>query len=188
MPQRRTLYLTQSQSFELLGEKGVAIGESNERSDFFFGISIDRNSCSPCIIASPTTNPATFLSRSRKFPFTYGKTHFTTNQANIRAVASYLGLGEISLEPLAKFAQTLLDIFINKEALLLETKVSGRSDGCFRVTEARFGFDDAAYKSSKRQEDIHKLRNMAQEVPEEVEAEKEGIVYVKYECCYPKIL
>ncbi|EEH08294.1 succinyl-CoA ligase alpha-chain [Histoplasma capsulatum G186AR] len=179
MPQRRTLYLTQSQSFDLLGEKGVAIGESNKRSDFFFGISIDRNSRSPCIIASPTTNPATFLSRSRKFPFTYGKTHFTANQANIRAVASYLGLGEISLEPLAKFAQTLLDIFINKEALLLETKVSRRSDGSFRVTEARFGFDDAAYKSSKRQEDIHKLRNMAQEVPEEVEAEKEGIVYVK---------
>lgn len=42
-------------------------------------------------------------------------------------------------------------------------------------------FDDAAYRSTKRQEDIHRLRQKDQEVPEEVEAEKDGIVYVKFD-------
>ncbi|KAL2377757.1 hypothetical protein RJZ90_006491 [Blastomyces dermatitidis] len=179
MSQRRNLYLKQSQSFDLLKEKGVAIGESNEASDFLFGIVIDRKSRSPCILASPTTNPATQVSLSRKFSFTYGRTQFTPDQANIRAVASHLNLGESSLEPLAKLAQNLLDIFMNKEAFVLETMVSVGSDGSFQINGARFGFDDAAFKSSKRQEDIHKLRNKAEEVPEEVEAENEGIVYVK---------
>ncbi|PGH01353.1 succinyl-CoA synthetase alpha subunit [Blastomyces parvus] len=179
MSQRRSLYLKQSQSFDLLKEKGVAIGEPNESSNFLFGISIDRQSRSPCIVASPTTNPTTQVSLSRKFPFAYGRTQFTPDQASIRAVASHLNLGEASLEPLAKLGQNLLDIFTNKEAFVLETKVSVGSDGGFQVNGARFGFDDAAYKSSKRQEDIHKLRNKAEEVPEEIEAENHGIVYIK---------
>ncbi|OJD18307.1 hypothetical protein AJ78_01684 [Emergomyces pasteurianus Ep9510] len=178
--QRRNLYLKQSQSFDLLKESGVAVGEPTEFSDFFLGISIDRKSRSPCIIASPTTNPATQVSRARKFPFTYcGSTQFTPNEAIIRAVAKHLSFGEPALEPLAKLAQNLLDIFMKKEAFVLETKVSVSTNGSFQVNGARFGFDDAAYKSSKRQEDIHRLRNKAEEVPEEVEAENEGIVYVK---------
>ncbi|PGH34754.1 succinyl-CoA synthetase alpha subunit [[Emmonsia] crescens] len=179
IPQRRNLYLKQSQSFDLLKKKGVAIGEPNEFSDFFFGISIDRKSRSPCIIASPTTNPATQVSRSKKFPFTYGSMQFTADEANIRAVANHLSLRESALEPLSKLAQNLLDIFMKKEAFVLETKVSVSSNGGFQVNGARFGFDDAAYKSSKRQEDIHGLRNKTEEVPEEIEAENEGIVYIK---------
>ena len=31
-----------------------------------------------------------------------------------------------------------------------------------------------------RQKDIQALRNIAEEVPEEVEAEKDGIVYIKF--------
>jgi succinyl-CoA synthetase alpha subunit len=40
-------------------------------------------------------------------------------------------------------------------------------------------FDDSAYKSGKRQEDIHRLRQKDSEDPQEVEAEKDGIVYVR---------
>ncbi|OAX78070.1 hypothetical protein ACJ72_07625 [Emergomyces africanus] len=176
---RRNLYLKQSQSFDLLKESGIAVGEPNGFSDFFLGISIDRKSRSPCIIASPTTNPATQVSRARKFPFSYSSTQFTPKEAIIRAVANHLSFREPALEPLAKLAQNLLDIFMKKEAFVLETKVSVLGNGSFQVNGARFGFDDAAYKSSKRQEDIHRLRNKAEEVPEEVEAENDGIVYVK---------
>ncbi|KAK2780996.1 hypothetical protein FQN52_004329 [Onygenales sp. PD_12] len=177
--QRRNLYLKQSQSFDLLKEKGVAVGGSNQPSDFFLGLSIDRNSHSPCVIASPTTDPATSLSLSRKFPFDYNKKEFRADGADVQAIASHIGLGESALEPLARLSQNLLDIYMSKEAFVLETQVSVTNDGSFQVNGARFGFDDAAYKSSKRQEDIHKLRNKAEEVPEEVEAEKDGIVYVK---------
>lgn len=54
------------------------------------------------------------------------------------------------------------------------------ADGKLEVYDARFGFDDAAYRSAGRQEEVHKLRDMKEEVLEEVVAEKDGIVYVKY--------
>ena len=83
---------------------------------------------------------------------------------------------------LAALVQEIVSLFMTKEAFLLETNVSLAPNGNLEVRGARFGFDDAAYRSSKRQEDIHKLRNKAEEVPAEVEAEKDGIVYIK--CVY----
>lgn len=53
------------------------------------------------------------------------------------------------------------------------------SEESLQVSGAKFGFDDAAYRSSGRQQEVHSLRSDAEEVPEEVEAEKDGIVYVK---------
>lgn len=53
-------------------------------------------------------------------------------------------------------------------------------DGKLEVYDARFGFDDAAYRSAGRQEEVHQLRDKEEEVPEEVVAEKDGIVYIKY--------
>ena len=42
-----------------------------------------------------------------------------------------------------------------------------------------FRSDDSSFRSSKRQADIHNLRQKEREQPEEVEAEKDGIVYVR---------
>src|SRR6202043_367521 len=44
---------------------------------------------------------------------------------------------------------------------------------------ARFGFDDAAFRSAERQVDIHGLRCVEDEMSEEAEAERDGIVYIK---------
>lgn len=134
---------------------------------------------SPCIIASPTTDfdPA----QSRKFPFSYTQNNFV-NSSLIAALASHLGLPDSAHGKLADLVQALWEIFTEKEAFVLETRVDISATGDLEVHGARFGFDDAAFRSAGRQEVIHRLRNTAEEVPEEVEAEKDGIVYVKYEC------
>lgn len=75
--------------------------------------------------------------------------------------------------------QALWDIFREKEAFVLETQIGTAANGGLEVHTARFGFDDAAFRSSGRQEEIHRLRNIAEEVPAEVEAEKDGIVFIK---------
>lgn len=95
-------------------------------------------------------------------------------------MTSYVGLPESSRGKLASLIQTLWNIFKEKEAFVLETRVGASANGSLEVRGARFGFDDAAFRSSGRQEEIHSLRNTAEEVPEEVEAEKDGIVYVKW--------
>ena len=146
-------------------------------SDVAVSISIDRTSLSPCIVASPSAkfDPT----QSHKFPFSYTENSFLESPI-IAAVASHLGLPTSTHSKLAGLIQSLWEIFKEKEAFVLETLVGVAKDGDLEVHAARLGFDDAAFRSSGRQEDIHSLRNTAEEVPEEVEAEKDGIVYVKY--------
>lgn len=179
--QRRTLYIKQNQALEMLKEKGVVTADiAGSEDDFKLAISIDRTALSPCIAASPTTHPTDSLARSRKFPFNYGKREFDANGIQIRDVAHHLALPKSGHGQLAKLLEKLVDIFMTKEAFLLEIRAAVTKNGELQVSGAQFGFDDAAFTSSKRQEDIHSLRNKAEEVPEEVEAEKDGIVYVKY--------
>jgi succinyl-CoA synthetase alpha subunit len=175
--QRRSLHIKQSQAFDILKQKSIPVNETTSRSDFSVSITVDRTALSPCIIASPTSDFDT--TRSQKFPFPYSQTTFTDSSI-ITTVASHLDLPASAHEKLAGFVQALWEIYKEKEAFVLETRVGVSADGALEVHGARFGFDDAAFRSSGRQEDIHKLRNKSEEVPEEVEAEKDGIVYVKY--------
>jgi succinyl-CoA synthetase alpha subunit len=175
-PQKRSLYVKQFQAFDILKQKAVPVNEAPSTSDFSVDICVDRTALSPCIIASPS---ASDLEKSRKFPFAYSQASFDKSPI-ISEVSSHLGLPESANSQLAGLVQALWEIFKEKEAFVLETRVGTSADGRLEVHGARFGFDDAAFRSSKRQEEIHSLRNTAEEVPEEVEAEKDGIVYVKY--------
>ncbi|KAJ5227953.1 hypothetical protein N7489_008661 [Penicillium chrysogenum] len=177
--QKRSLYIKQFQAFDILKQKSIPVNESASSSDSSVSVSItvDRTALSPCIIASSTSesNPA----QSLKFPFPYTQTEF--GSSIIAAVASHLGHPASAHEQLTGLVQALWEIYKEKEAFTLETQLAISADGTLEVHGARFGFDDAAYRSSGRQEDIHKLRDTAEEVAEEVEAEKDGIVYVKLE-------
>ena len=180
---KRNLYIKQFQAFDILKQKSVPVNESAPSSDSSISVSItvDRTALSPCIIASPTSDSTT--SQSQKFPFPYTQTEFESSV--IAAVASHLGLPYSTHEQLAGIVQALWEIYKVKEAFTLETQIGVSADGALEIHGARFGFDDAAFRSSGRQEDIHKLRNKSEEVPEEVEAEKDGIVYVKYVEAHP---
>ncbi|CAG8427292.1 unnamed protein product [Penicillium salamii] len=175
--QKRSLYIKQFQAFDILEQKGISVSTSASSSDVSVSITVDRTALSPCIIAAPTANSNT--DASQKFPFPYTQAAFDETSV-ITAVASHLGLPTSSHRQLATFVQSLWEIYKEKEAFVLETQAGITAAGSFEVHGARFGFDDAAFRSSGRQEDIHNLRNIAEEVPEEVEAEKDGIVYVKY--------
>lgn len=176
--QKRSLYIKQSQALDILKQKSVIFSETPSASDFAVSVSIDRTALSPCIIAAPAaeSDPSQF----RRFPFSYAQRNINEGGSLIPEVASHVGLPVSAHGRLSGLVQALWEIFQEKEAFVLETRVGSTSDGSLEVHGARFGFDDAAFRSSGRQEDIHRLRNTAEEVPEEVEAEKDGIVYVKY--------
>jgi succinyl-CoA synthetase alpha subunit len=190
--QKRTLYLKQSQAFDMLEARGIATIESPLTDDahpipddtpasskeHLLSISIDRTARSPCIIASPSTDPADMFQLAEKFPFTYGSDG-ATSDAMLENVSKHLGMEGVAQKGLANLISTLVDIFMSKEAIMLETKFAIREDGTLQVQDAKFGFDDAAYKSSGRQKEIHALRDKDAEVREEVMAEKEGMIYVK---------
>lgn len=170
--QVRSLYITSDQALKILEEEGVKVSSSGGDEQRLLAISIDRSARSPCIVASPSAGSDS-VALSKTFPFDYGA---PIPASHVTAVLSHLGLLESKHEDLTSLLDSLQKIFMEKEAFVLETKL----DNSLLVTSARFGFDDAAFRSSGRQSNVHGLRDKSIEVREEVEAEKDGIVYVKY--------
>ncbi|GES58995.1 hypothetical protein ATETN484_0003021700 [Aspergillus terreus] len=176
--QKRSLFVKQFQALDMLREKSIPVRETApSESDIYLNLTVDRTALSPCILAS-TSADFTPAATSR-FPFPYTTTRFTDGENSIiEAAASHLQLPASAKGRLAELIQALWEIFREKEAYLLKVRTSP-VDGAFEVRGARFGFDDAAFRSSGRQEEVHRLRQPEEEVREEVEAEKDGIVYVK---------
>lgn len=91
-------------------------------------------------------------------------------------VSKRLGQPETKPEPLGRILRGMFKIFSEKEAINLETNLLDTSDGQIICSDSAFFFDDAA---QKRQPGLFALRDSAQEIQEEVEAEKYGLVYVR---------
>lgn len=173
--QKRTLYIGEDLALNLLRERGINAGQySGKGRKRLLAVAVDRTTLSPCIIASPATGDEAHT-EIKKFPFDYRKGFDNAEASNI---AEHLQLGKSTRESLPKLINGLVDLYMKKEAFLLEAMFVERL-GELKVVGANFGFDDAAFRSTKRQADIHALRRIEDEDPQEVEAEKDGIVYIK---------
>ncbi|KAI8629121.1 hypothetical protein F5Y19DRAFT_485046 [Xylariaceae sp. FL1651] len=180
MPQKRSIYLAQSTAFELLRQRGISIvpviSEQSERR--LLAVTLNRSTNSPCIIASPSIDGD--ATKMKRFDYDYG---IGATALDIDAIASHIGLDTSSVEVISSLhtlVTELVILFAEKEAYLLETHlITSNQNPQIAVTAARFGFDDAAHRSGKRQADIQALRDIRVEDPAEVDVEKDGIVYIK---------
>lgn len=182
-PQKRHLFLGGDKARKLLEERGVPVStkERQEIDKRYLAFTVDRTNRCPAIIASPTAQEGKRLARARTFSYDY---HGGPSEQMVKEVFEQLHMDAAppaAMATLGKLIRALADIFKSNEAYALATHFSGTRDGNIRVERADFGFDDSAPKSGKRQKDIFALRDKWQEDPDEVEAEKDGIVYVKYE-------
>ncbi|KAL5314024.1 hypothetical protein ACEPPN_018448 [Leptodophora sp. 'Broadleaf-Isolate-01'] len=174
--QKRNLYIREELAQDLLRERGFNASKySGKGTKRMLAVGVDRANMSPCIIASPATNLEEPHAGAKKFPFEYQK---GVDASQIQQIADHLQLSESSKDALPKLVNGLVKLFMEKEAFLLETMLVERL-GDLKIVGANFGFDDAAFRSTKRQADIHALRRIEDEDAQEVEAENDGIVYIK---------
>ncbi|GAB1311158.1 Putative ATP-grasp subdomain 2 [Madurella fahalii] len=177
--QRRHIYITEDKCLDLLREAGGincgAYSGSGVRK--FLAVGIDRSTRSPCILAAPTVEQDRLRDTMKRHPFDY---HSGPNVLSVDRIANHLQLGrkESIVESLRRLVKGLTAIFYEKEAFLLTTSIVERL-GEIKVVGAHFGFDDAAYRSCGRQAAVQALRDTAAEDPSALEAEKNGIVYIK---------
>lgn len=181
--QQRSLIIKPSQAFDILRDRGVKLaaeaapsGEGGK----MLAVAIDRSRRMPCIVASPTSDAAKVFKESRRYPFEYGSKDASADEM-VDRVAERLQVGAEAKPALKALIEQLVDLYMTKEAAVLRTTIDVTSSGEITVTGAQFRFDDAAFRSSKRQKDIHALRDLEAEVQEELDAEKEGMAYVKME-------
>ncbi|KAI2042138.1 hypothetical protein LOZ44_006353 [Ophidiomyces ophidiicola] len=173
---RRGLHLSRARSLYLLKENNIHVSDSLGSGTFFLGVAIDRETCSPCIIASPTSEPATYIEFAKRFPFDYGKMKISLE--DISCISRHLGLHETAQKSLFEILQALVNVFMIQKVFLLETRVTVTTCGNLEVQDACVSFDHATYKNTNKRENPHIFRNKDLETPEEAEAEKSGMVYV----------
>jgi succinyl-CoA synthetase alpha subunit len=177
--QRRSLYIRQDQALDMLKQRGIPTVDAPVSDDpKMIAISIDRSTRQPCVVASPTTNPTSIYNNTKRFPFAYASDEGTSEDMMDR-VSAHLNVSGKGRPVLQKLITELVDLYMSKEAFVLRTHFMITDNGEMQVQAAKFGFDDAAFRSSKRQADVHALREIEKEAQEEVAAEKEGMVYVK---------
>ena len=97
----------------------------------------------------------------------------------VKTVSAHLGVSGQAQKALRGLIADLVDIFMSKEAFVVQTLIAFDDYGAVHVQKAKFGFDDAAFRSSGRQAEVHALRDIESEVTQEIEAEKAGMIYVK---------
>jgi succinyl-CoA synthetase alpha subunit len=183
--QQRGLYIRPVQAPRVLepyleNVNGVELTSDAAPSDaFYVGLTVDRSERQPCIRVSPTTDVNTFRETAKRFPFDQRD---NPPESLIKQAIDHIN-AKSSSEQLTGLIKALAIMYREKEAVTLSGSVSIGSDGNLKLHAPSMvlQFDDSAFKSSKRQQDIHSLRQKEREQPEEVEAEKDGIVFVRLE-------
>ncbi|KAH8144842.1 uncharacterized protein LAJ45_11179 [Morchella importuna] len=180
--QHRSLHLRPSQAADILQETGIDTHEHLEAHESFtkdtaqkFGLSltIDRSSSSPCFFVSSPSKPSL-----TGFAVDYNTDSLSHTAENI---VKHLELPEWALEHIFPLLESLWQIFRTREAYNLSIASISVTPGNLSIEEesVEFVFDDAAFRSAGRQKDLHALRDIENEVEEELEAEKAGFAYVK---------
>ncbi len=165
-----------------LGQAGVSLSDTEAPEDaFHLGVTVDRTARSPCLAVSPSTQPSQLSQRLRHFPYDWRQ---GPTDATIKSAIAHM---QLDAAPPAARAQTtallraLAKMYTDKEAVTLSASVSiTPSSGTLTLhqTTLHLQFDDAAFRSCNRQEDIHSLRRKNLEDPAELEAETHGIVFL----------
>ncbi|KNG47094.1 succinyl-CoA ligase subunit alpha [Stemphylium lycopersici] len=178
---KRPLHLTRDQSNDLLKTYNINLTTPPEGSPstHYLGISPDRSTRSPSIVAAPTANPSKLNHRIRRFPFDYSTGPSPTAIAAATAHMQLSALPPKSKTQVVELIHNLWSLYTDKEAIDAHVKLalSVESDELL-VYDPYLFFDDAAHKSGKRQADLHALRDASSISATDREAEEAGIVYI----------
>ena len=179
--QRRSLFLTAEQSAALLKTHNIhpTLRPEGSPSTHYLGISPHRSNRSPSIIAAPTANPLQLNQRVRRFPFDY------RTGPSAEAIADAIAHVQLDAAPpkakaqAVQLIQNLWTLYTEKEAIDAHVNLALSVDNDeLLVYSPYLFFDDAAFKSGRRQASLHALRDEASISATDREAEDAGIVYV----------
>ncbi|KAF1810373.1 hypothetical protein P152DRAFT_460489 [Eremomyces bilateralis CBS 781.70] len=184
---RRSLHISADQAGQMLSSRGfpVSADEPTPSDSQLLVLTVDRTARTPCIIASPTTNPSGVHKRAAKFPFDHRAGPTSTT---VSAILNHLQLGSAPptvQSSVGKLINSLYDIYTSHEAVSLSVHVSlsppseSTPSPPLQITSPNFSFDDAAFRSCKRHADLHTTSRVTTGThPTELAAEPHGIVYV----------
>jgi succinyl-CoA synthetase beta subunit len=168
------------------GEKGkpcntVMLAEKFQiKTEKYFAILMDRGSGGPIMIGSKTGGTS-IEDIAAKDPSAIVKLPVDImdglSDAQAKGMAEKMGFEGAQAESAATSISSLYKVFIECDCTMVEINPFAElTDGRVIVCDAKVGFDDNA---EFRQKDIHNKRDISQEDPQEVEAKKFDLNYIK---------
>ncbi|KAM5513388.1 hypothetical protein FOXYSP1_08188 [Fusarium oxysporum f. sp. phaseoli] len=148
--------------------------------EWYLALTVDREKYAPVVLVSKhgginvedNANSSTGSLQSFHFNLSDGIT-----PGLVSRIRKGIGASEDEANKLGTILDRLLQIFISKDATMLEINPLVRTaDANFKCLDAKFTFDDA---SERRQPELFAMRDVEAEVSEELEAQKHGLVYIK---------
>ncbi|EXM20308.1 Succinyl-CoA synthetase-like [Fusarium oxysporum f. sp. vasinfectum] len=148
--------------------------------EWYLALTVDREKYAPVVLVSKhgginvedNANSSTGSLQSFHFNLSDGIT-----PGLVSRIQKGIGASEDEANKLGTILDRLLQIFISKDATMLEINPLVRTaDANFKCLDAKFTFDDA---SERRQPELFAMRDVEAEVSEELEAQKHGLVYIK---------
>lgn len=177
----RKLHMDRAQSLKLLKKYHLDTDSKPIRKEdhhYLVAVTVDRSNRGPCIVIGNKFEDEDARPHARRYPLEQGRCYIPNQLKNQIAKDLRLDAAGVAF---SNILDGLVNIFHEKEAVSLETRVTRVKTQKRKVaiTDARFVFDDSAYRIARRQTDIHEQRKVENEDADEVEAEQYGIVYVK---------
>ena len=177
----RKLHMDRAQSFKLLKKYRLDTDSKPTRKEdhhYLVAVTVDRSNRGVCIVVGKKFEDEDARPYAKRYALEQGRYYIPIQLKNqifrdLRLDAAGVAFSNI--------LDGLVNIFYENEAIILETRVTRARTHRRKVTitDARFIFDDSAYRIARRQTDIHERRKVENEDANEVEAEQYGIVYVK---------
>jgi succinyl-CoA synthetase alpha subunit len=186
--QKRSLHLRTDQASDLLKNYDIVTSQAptDEADSRLIVLTVDRSTRAPCITVSPTTNPEAVYHRQIHIPYDYSE---GPQSEHLKKALEHLQLSSSPASVQAAVSNLitkLATLYKDKEAVSLEVRLSiTNTSQTLQIYEPNFLFDDAAFKSTQRHQDLHAFRDTSLEDPTELAAEPDGIVYVKLDAPTP---
>jgi succinyl-CoA synthetase beta subunit len=160
---------------QVLVEEGCDIAR-----ELYLGILVDRSEAGPVLIASPAGG-MNIEEVAAKTPELIFKEPFQPDAGlqayQVRKLAAKLDLKGSTVRSAEKFLRALCRVFVNKDCSLVEVNpLVVTKAGDLIALDAKMSFDDNALM---RHPELTELRDIAEEEPTEVRAQKAGLSYVK---------
>jgi succinyl-CoA synthetase beta subunit len=160
---------------QVLVEEGCDIAR-----ELYLGILVDRSVAGPVLIASPAGG-MNIEEVAAKTPELIFKEPFAADAGlqpyQVRKLAARLDLKGNSVRAAEKFLRSLCRVFVQKDCSLVEVNpLVVTKSGDLIALDAKMSFDD---NGLIRHPELAELRDIAEEEPSEVAAQKAGLSYVK---------
>ena len=180
----RNLQIASSQALEILREMDIPVFIESVATmrQYNFCVTVDRTKGRPCLIAEQIKEPTKPKGSTFRRDFAIDG---MSPADDLNDMVRSIGLPKHLKYQLRPIIQSLVSVFKDKEAFLAGARVVEDKKKQLSVRSADMIFDDSTFRVGKRNQDIERLRNTQGEDVDEVEAEKHGIVYVKY--CVPLV-